>query len=253
MQVPAVARVAQPAVVARAAGTGWSRLPVVVDLTSLWAGPLATSLLAMLGARVVKIDPDVRPDGFREHPALYASLNGAKEIVDLDLRQPGHRARFEALVAATQFGGQLMSRPLIFAGQEMPVSYYMRTERLKLEQGASIPQFVVGMKWQLVFGKHASNQTGNVIFDGRVCRHSVAFIGPATRSLGRLKSYSATTESSGQTTFEMKPAKNSAEVWIVPQVQHWGVATRNKNRLKLVQTRVNPVKASVDEFRKFPR
>jgi len=83
---------------APAEAAGWRRAPLVIDLTSLWAGPLATSLLADLGARVVKIDPDCRPDGFRDHPALYAQLNGAKEIVDLDLRRDGDRRRFEALV-----------------------------------------------------------------------------------------------------------------------------------------------------------
>ncbi len=81
-----------------APGSPWARQPVVVDLSTLWAGPLATSLLADLGARVVKIDPDCRPDGFREHPTLYRSLNQAKEIVDLDLRQPDDRRSFEALV-----------------------------------------------------------------------------------------------------------------------------------------------------------
>ncbi|HET6793752.1 MAG TPA: CoA transferase, partial [Acidimicrobiales bacterium] len=37
----------------------------VLDLTSMWAGPLATWLLARLGADVVKIEPAARPDGFR--------------------------------------------------------------------------------------------------------------------------------------------------------------------------------------------
>jgi hypothetical protein len=37
----------------------------VLDLTSMWAGPLTTWLLARLGADVVKIEPTVRPDGFR--------------------------------------------------------------------------------------------------------------------------------------------------------------------------------------------
>ncbi|MDH4074726.1 MAG: CoA transferase [Acidimicrobiia bacterium] len=88
----------RPPAWAAASPVGWERAPLVIDLTALWAGPLATSLLADLGARVVKIDPGVRPDGFREHPPLYGRLNGAKEIVDLDLRRDDHRHRFEALV-----------------------------------------------------------------------------------------------------------------------------------------------------------
>ncbi len=94
--VPPPAPAGLPGVVGRPGWTG--RAPLVLDLTSLWAGPLATSLLADLGARVVKIDPEVRPDGFREHPTLYDQLNGAKEIVDLDLRRDEPRSRFEALV-----------------------------------------------------------------------------------------------------------------------------------------------------------
>lgn len=70
----------------------------VLDLTTLWAGPLCTELLARHGAEVTKVDPDCRPDGFREHPALYQRLNGTKAVVDLDLRRPADRARFEDLV-----------------------------------------------------------------------------------------------------------------------------------------------------------
>ncbi|MEZ5407352.1 MAG: CoA transferase [Acidimicrobiales bacterium] len=92
-------------------GPGWDGpAPLVVDLTALWAGPLATSLLADMGARVVKVDPGVRPDGFREHPVLYAQLNGAKEIVDLDLRRDDHRSRFEALVGGASLVVDSFSR-----------------------------------------------------------------------------------------------------------------------------------------------
>ena len=73
--------------------------PVVVDLTSLWAGPLATRLLAATGAEVVKIEPACRPDGVRDQPLTYAWLNEGKEVLDLDLRRDHDRARFEALVA----------------------------------------------------------------------------------------------------------------------------------------------------------
>ncbi len=71
---------------------------LVVDLTALWAGPLATMLLADQGIRVVKVDPKPRPDAFAEHTKLYQHLNGGKDIIDLDLREPEHRRRFEALL-----------------------------------------------------------------------------------------------------------------------------------------------------------
>ena len=72
----------------------------VVDLTALWAGPLATSLLAEVGVEVIKVDPSCRPDAFAEHPRLYQHLNGGKEIVDLDLRVDEDRGHFESLIAS---------------------------------------------------------------------------------------------------------------------------------------------------------
>ncbi|HEY5097301.1 MAG TPA: CoA transferase, partial [Acidimicrobiales bacterium] len=45
-----------------AAARAWAEL-VVVDLSSLWAGPLAGRLLARAGARVVKVESTTRPDG----------------------------------------------------------------------------------------------------------------------------------------------------------------------------------------------
>jgi hypothetical protein len=83
---------------------------LVVDLSVLWAGPLATSLLAELGAAVVKIDPSCRQDGFREHPELYSRLNGNKEILDLDLRVGADRRRFEALVSGADLVVDSFSR-----------------------------------------------------------------------------------------------------------------------------------------------
>lgn len=73
--------------------------PLIVDLSTHWAGPLATKLTADSGMDVVKVDPDCRPDGFRCRPGLYQHLNGSKEIVNLDLRNSGDRTTFEALLA----------------------------------------------------------------------------------------------------------------------------------------------------------
>lgn len=87
--------------------------PVVVDLTTHWAGPLTTALLAEWGAEVIKVDPSCRPDGFRARPALYDHLNGDKAIVDLDLRRPNDRSRFEALLTGADLLVESFSRRVL--------------------------------------------------------------------------------------------------------------------------------------------
>lgn len=59
---------------------------LVVDLTSLWAGPLCGSLLADAGATVVKVESTSRPDGARRGPTdFFDLLNSGKRSVALDL------------------------------------------------------------------------------------------------------------------------------------------------------------------------
>jgi hypothetical protein len=58
----------------------------VIDLSSLWAGPLCARLLAEAGAYVVKVESTARPDGARVgSPAFYARLNARKRVVTVDL------------------------------------------------------------------------------------------------------------------------------------------------------------------------
>ncbi len=60
---------------------------VVVDLSSLWAGPLCGSLLAEAGATVIKVESTSRPDGARlGPPAFFDLLNAGKRSVAVDLR-----------------------------------------------------------------------------------------------------------------------------------------------------------------------
>lgn len=59
------------------------RAPLVVDLSSLWAGPLCTRLLHQHGAKVAKVESHARPDGVGT-PDFYAALNRDKEIVRVD-------------------------------------------------------------------------------------------------------------------------------------------------------------------------
>ncbi len=75
--------------------------PLIIDLSSLWAGPLCGSLLAQAGARVVKIESERRPDPIRETcPPHFDLLNGGKESVVLDLQSAAGRRQLLALVAS---------------------------------------------------------------------------------------------------------------------------------------------------------
>lgn len=70
-----------------------SESPLVVDLSSLWAGPLCSHLLQESGARVIKIESTQRPDGagLNTQPGgrtFYERLNQHKEIITLDFRNP---------------------------------------------------------------------------------------------------------------------------------------------------------------------
>ena len=66
--------------------------PLVVDLSSLWAGPLCASLLENAGARVIKVESTRRPDGARRGPAaFYDLMNAGKESVALDFTDPHDR------------------------------------------------------------------------------------------------------------------------------------------------------------------
>lgn len=73
--------------------------PRVLDLSSLWAGPLCTQLLCLAGAEVVKVECERRPDGGRQgEPGFYDLLNGGKRSVALDFRSALDRARLVRLV-----------------------------------------------------------------------------------------------------------------------------------------------------------
>ena len=58
---------------------------VVVNLASLWAGPLAADILARLGAQVITVDSSSRPDGARATPAFYDRLHDRSTTITLPL------------------------------------------------------------------------------------------------------------------------------------------------------------------------
>jgi hypothetical protein len=73
----------------------------VVDLSSLWAGPLCGLALAELGAEVVKVESLARPDPSRTStPEFYARLNGGKGKLALDFASAADRTRLREMILA---------------------------------------------------------------------------------------------------------------------------------------------------------
>lgn len=78
-----------------------ARPPLVVDLSSLWAGPLAGDLLRIAGADVIKVEATGRPDGARRGPAaFFDAVNAGKRSVALDFATPQGVSALRRLVAA---------------------------------------------------------------------------------------------------------------------------------------------------------
>lgn len=62
----------------------------VLDLSALWAGPLAAHLLGLAGAQVVKAESRTRPDAMRDGDAIFfALLNSGKVQRSIDLHREG--------------------------------------------------------------------------------------------------------------------------------------------------------------------
>lgn len=78
----------------------------VVEISSRLQGPLASGLLRMLGAEVVKIEPPGGDFGRGSPPlageigAAYLAYNHGKRVVELDYKRPAGRAELDELVAA---------------------------------------------------------------------------------------------------------------------------------------------------------
>lgn len=78
----------------------WQDRPLVVDLSSLWAGPLCGALIARGGCDVVKVETRQRPDSTHvRSKAFDHQLNGAKRRSTLDLSQREGRSALDELIA----------------------------------------------------------------------------------------------------------------------------------------------------------
>jgi hypothetical protein len=86
---------------------------LVVDLSSMWAGPLCGQILADAGATVVKVESPGRPDGTRAgDPAFYDWVNHGKLSYTADFDRDHDRLRSLLMAADVVIEG---SRPGVLA------------------------------------------------------------------------------------------------------------------------------------------
>jgi hypothetical protein len=73
--------------------------PRVIDLSALWAGPLASHLLWLAGAEVIKVESRTRPDAMRDGDSpFHALINQGKASVVLDFNARNDRQALRSLI-----------------------------------------------------------------------------------------------------------------------------------------------------------
>ena len=92
----------------------------VLDLSSVVLGPMATQVLADMGADVIKIEAPagdmMRANGVVTHPgmsSIFVAINRNKRSVVLDLKQPGDRDVLRQLIASADVFVHNMRVPAI--------------------------------------------------------------------------------------------------------------------------------------------
>ncbi|WP_228765142.1 CoA transferase [Aeromicrobium sp. S22] len=138
--------------------------PLVVDLTSLWAGPLCAHLLGLAGAEVVKVESTRRPDGARTGPPAF-----------FDLLHQGHAA--VALDFTTADGRDQLRRLIESADVVLEASRPRALEQLGIDAGASVDRGTIWTSitaygrtgpWanRIGFGDDVAAAAGLVLADG---------------------------------------------------------------------------------------
>jgi len=129
--------------------------PLVIDLSGVWAGPLAGHLLQLAGATVIKVESRSRPDRMRDaDPGHFALLNQAKASVVLELADPAERAALLAMIRKADIVIEA-ARP-----------------RALLQLGIDADALVAecpGLVWLTITGHGASGAAANWIGTGNDC------------------------------------------------------------------------------------
>lgn len=132
------------------------RAPRVLDLSALWAGPLAAHLLWRAGAEVIKVESRTRPDAMRDgDPAFFNLLNQGKASVVLDLAgKPEDRQALLSLIGQADIVIEA-SRPRALAQLGIDADTIVRA--------------TPGLTWVTITGHGAQGDAANWIGFGDDC------------------------------------------------------------------------------------
>lgn len=129
--------------------------PRVLDLSALWAGPLAAHLLWLAGAEVVKLESRTRLDVMRDaDKTFYALLNQGKSSVVLDFADAGDRQGLLSLIAASDIVIEA-ARPRALAQLGIDAAQLVRT--------------TPGLVWVTITGHGAEGEAAGWIGFGDDC------------------------------------------------------------------------------------
>jgi crotonobetainyl-CoA:carnitine CoA-transferase CaiB-like acyl-CoA transferase len=129
--------------------------PRVLDLSALWAGPLASHLLWLAGAEVIKVESRTRPDAMRKGDGqLFALLNQGKASVVLDFATIEGRNALHSLIAQADIVIEA-ARPRALAQLGIDADAIVRT--------------TPGLVWLTITGHGAMGEAANWIGFGDDC------------------------------------------------------------------------------------
>ena len=155
---------------------------LVVDLSSLWAGPLCAKLLGEAGCRVVKVEAANRPDGARSgNPHFFDWLHSGHQSVILDF---GTRQGLEALHALVDRADVVIeaSRPRALAALGIDAEQVVGRARGKTwlsitgygREGNAADRVAFGDDTGVAAGLVAWDPTGHPVFCGDAVADPVA-------------------------------------------------------------------------------
>ena len=129
--------------------------PLVIDMSAIWAGPLAGHLLWQAGMEVVKVESLTRPDLIRrDDPATFDLINQGKASVLVDFASDAEKTRLIDLIRRADVVIE-SSRPRAL-------------RHLGIDAEALVRE-VPGLVWLSVTGHGASGEAANWVGIGNDC------------------------------------------------------------------------------------